>query len=108
MHRGYTDNTGQYTYKHKKEKVAFICPQGTDRTARDKYLNKSLKWQPTPVLLPGKSHGWRILVGYSPWGLRESDTAERFHFSITGREMGNAREFPLRWATRGMALLLLK
>ena len=28
------------------------------------------KWQPTPVLLPGKSHGWRSLVGYSPWGRR--------------------------------------
>ena len=27
-------------------------------------------WQPTPVLLPGKSHGWRSLVGYSPWGCR--------------------------------------
>ena len=26
------------------------------------------KWQPTPVLLPGKSHGWRSLVGCSPWG----------------------------------------
>ena len=26
------------------------------------------KWQPTPVLLPGKSHGWRSLVGYNPWG----------------------------------------
>ena len=28
------------------------------------------KWQPTPVLLPGKSHGWRSLVGYSQWGHR--------------------------------------
>ena len=28
------------------------------------------KWQPTPVLLPGKFHGWRSLVGYSPWGRR--------------------------------------
>ena len=28
------------------------------------------KWQPTPVLLPGESHGWRSLVGYSPWGLQ--------------------------------------
>ena len=27
------------------------------------------QWHPTPVLLPGKSHGWRSLVGYSPWGL---------------------------------------
>ena len=29
------------------------------------------KLQPTPVLLPGKSHGWRILAGYSPWGLKK-------------------------------------
>ena len=34
------------------------------------------KWQPTPVLLPGKSHGWRSLVGYNPWGRKESDTTE--------------------------------
>ena len=39
-----------------------------------------MQWQPTPVLLPGKSHGWRSLVGYSPWGLKESDTTERLHF----------------------------
>ena len=31
------------------------------------------KWQPTPVLLPGKSHEQKSLVGYSPWGRRESD-----------------------------------
>ena len=35
------------------------------------------KWQPTPVLLPRKFHGQRSLVGYSPWGHRESDTAEQ-------------------------------
>ena len=34
------------------------------------------KWQPTLVFLPGKSHGQRSLVAYSPWGLRESDTTE--------------------------------
>ena len=38
------------------------------------------QWHPTPVLLPGKSHGQRSLVGYSPWGLEESDTTERLHF----------------------------
>ena len=32
-------------------------------------------WHPTPVLLPGKSHGQRSLVGCSPWGLEESDTS---------------------------------
>ena len=35
------------------------------------------KWQPTPVFLPGESHGQRTLVGYSPWGRKESDTTER-------------------------------
>ena len=34
------------------------------------------KWQPTPVFLPGKSHGKRSLVGYRPWGHKESDTTE--------------------------------
>ena len=34
------------------------------------------KWQPTPVFLPGKFHGQKSLVGYSPWGHKESDTAE--------------------------------
>ena len=32
---------------------------------------------PTPVLLPGKPHGWRSLVGCSPWGHKESDTIEQ-------------------------------
>ena len=35
------------------------------------------KWQPTPVFLPGKFHGPRGLVVYSPWGDKESDTAEQ-------------------------------
>ena len=34
----------------------------------------------TPVLLPGKSHGQRSLVGYSSWGRKELDTTERLHF----------------------------
>ena len=38
------------------------------------------KWQPTPVFMPGKSHGLRSLVGCSPWGRKESDTTERLHF----------------------------
>ena len=33
-------------------------------------------WQPTPVLLPGESHGQRSLAGYSPWGPKETDTTE--------------------------------
>ena len=33
-------------------------------------------WQPTPVFLPGESHGQRSLAGYSPWGYKESDMSE--------------------------------
>ena len=44
----------------------------------------SRKWQPTPVFMPRRSHGQRSLVGYSPWGRKESDTTEhacmRVHF----------------------------
>ena len=40
------------------------------------------KWQSTPVLLPGKSHGQRSLVGYSPWGRKESNTTEWLHFHL--------------------------
>ena len=45
------------------------------------------QWHPTPVLLPGKSHGWRRLVGCSPWGRQESDTTERLHFHALEKEM---------------------
>ena len=38
--------------------------------------NGERKWQPTPVFLPGESHGQRTLVGYSPWGRKELDTTE--------------------------------
>ena len=43
------------------------------------------KWQSTPVLLPGKSHGQRSLVGYSPWGHKKLDTTERLHFHFNWR-----------------------
>ena len=40
----------------------------------------ALKWQPSPVFLPGESHRRRSLVGCSPWGCKELDTTERLHF----------------------------
>ena len=45
------------------------------------------QWHPTPVLLPGKSHGWKSLVGCSPWGRKESDTTEQLHFHALEKEM---------------------
>ena len=49
------------------------------------------QWHPTPVLLPGKSHGQRSLVGCNPWGREESDMTERlhFHFLLSGIGEGN-------------------
>ena len=44
-------------------------------------------WNPTPVLLPRKSHGWRSLVGCSPWGRNESDTTELLHFHALEKEI---------------------
>ena len=35
------------------------------------------KWQPTPVFVPGESHGQRSLVGYNPWGCKESDMTDQ-------------------------------
>ena len=55
------------------------------------------KWQPTPVVLPGESHGQRSLVGYSPWGLKESDTTERLTqhtcWSLCGRLSDIVRQY---------------
>ena len=50
----------------------------------------------TPVLLPGKSHGQRSLVGCSPWGCKESDTTERLHFHFSLSCFGEGNGNPLQ------------
>ena len=54
------------------------------------------QWHPTPVLLPGKSHGWRSLEGYSPWGRWGSDTTERLHFHFSLSRIGEGNGNPLQ------------
>ena len=65
----------------------FLCP---NLSIRMEWIWRR-QWHPTPVLLPGKSHGRRSLVGCSPWGREESDTTERlhFHFSLSCIGEGN-------------------
>ena len=46
-------------------------------------LSQRRRWHPTPLLLPGESHGRRSLVGCSPWGRSESDRTERLHFHFS-------------------------
>ena len=54
------------------------------------------QWQLTPVLLPGKSYGWRSLVGCSPWGHKESDTTEQLHFDFSLSCIGEGHCNPLQ------------
>ena len=54
------------------------------------------QWHPTPVLLPGKSHGRRSLEGCSPWGRWESDTTEQLHFHFSPSCIGEGNGNPLQ------------
>ena len=58
--------------------------------------NGRRQWQPTPVLLPGKSHGRRSLVGCSPWGREESDATEWLHFHFSLSWIGEGNGIPLQ------------
>ena len=54
------------------------------------------QWHLTPVLLPGKSHGRRSLVGCSPWGHKELDTNELLHFHFSLSCIGEGKGNPLQ------------
>ena len=66
--------------------IVFAIVQNQDRRRQ---------WHPTPVLLPGKSHRWKRLVGCSSWGCYESDTTQRlhYHFSLSCIGEGNGNPF---------------
>ena len=69
-------------------------------------LHRRRQWHPTPVLLLGKSHGRRSLVGCSPWGRLESDMTERLHFHLSLSCIGEGNGNPLHvlaWRIPGMA-----
>ena len=71
----------------------------------DYFIKRRRQWHPTPVLLPGKSHGWRSLVGFSPWGLysrtRLSDFTFSFHFHALEKGMATHSSV-LEWRIPGM------
>ena len=56
-------------------KMLYVSPKAGDSGS----IPWRRKWQPTPVFLPGKSHGQRSLADYSPWGHKEPDTTERLN-----------------------------
>ena len=92
------------TYTHiqgclKSQSFSWFLPEGTAPSRGEVHACLTLvippnpspeqrrQWHPTPVLKPGKSHGWRSLVGCRPWGREETDTT--FHFSLLCTEEGN-------------------
>ena len=60
------------------------------------FMHWRRKWQLTPVFLPRESHGWRSLVGCSPWGHKESDTTEWLHFHFSLSWIGGGNGNPLQ------------
>ena len=78
--------------------VSFLVP-GIGRDLKIHLLQPSCRrrrWHPTPVLLPGKSHGRRSLVGCSPWGHKESDMTEKLHFHFSLACIGEGNGNPLQ------------
>ena len=63
------------------------------------------QWQPIPVLLPGKSHGQRSLVGCSPWGHKGSNTTEWLHFHTLEKKMAT-HSIILAWKIPGTGSLV--
>ena len=59
-------------------------------------VSQRRQWHPTPVLLPGKSHGWRSLEGCSPWGHGGLDTTEQLHFHFSLSCIGEGNGNPLQ------------
>ena len=59
-------------------------------------ISTLVAWHPTPVLLPGKSHGRRSLVGDSPWGREDLDTTERLHLHFSLSCIGEGNGNPLQ------------
>ena len=78
-----------------EDPFSFICLQ-CRRPGFHPWVRKILwrrAWQPTPVLLPGESHGQRRLVGYSPWGHKGSDTTEQLILYFLLSLLSNFRAF---------------
>ena len=94
--------TSHWLWKEQDSRLPAMWETRVRSLGREDPLGR--KWQPTPVPLPGKSHGQNSLVCYSLWGCKESDTTERLHSLIhhRNRKLRNHRwwillEKSLRW-----------
>ena len=76
--------------------ASFMSPALADRFFTTSTTWRRRRWHPTPVVLPGKSHGRRSLVGCSPWDREEWDTTERLHFHFSLLCIGEGNGNPLQ------------
>ena len=81
--------------------LIYTLPQLLKWKSISNQLVTGRQWQPTPVLLPRKSHGQKSLVGCSPWGREELDTTEQLHFHSLEKEMATHSSV-LAWRIPGM------
>ena len=86
------------SFLHLKNGNANFSPQRIIKKIKldSLYVKWRRQWHPSPVLLPGKSHGRRSLVACSPWGRYKSDTTERLHFHFSLSCIGEGNGNPLQ------------
>ena len=101
----YKDKKIVVSYLEQKYRRKLTMKMSVHENEYPKTLYQRRWWHPTPVLLPGKSHGWRSLIGCSPWGLysqtRLSDFTFTFHFYALEKEMATHSNV-LAWRIPGM------
>ena len=85
----------QFWTKDTKRQIAQLL-KSQEQKQGIMHTSQRRQWQPTPVFLPGKSHGRKSLVGCSPWGREESDTTERLHFRFSLSCIGEGNGNPLQ------------
>ena len=90
-----------YQILHSQRRMSSVAPILSITKSQNSYWRR--QWHPTPVLLPGKSHGLRSLVGCSPWGHYESNMTERlyFHFSLSLEKEMATHSSVLAWRIPG-------
>ena len=101
LSNGHRTGKGQFSFQSQRKAI----PKNAQTTAQlhsSHMLVWRGQWHPTPVLLPGKSHGWRSLEGCSPWGCWGPDTTERLHFHFNALEEMATHSSVLAWRIPGM------
>ena len=89
-------NPENFSPRHTGIKIAKVKDKERNSKQQEKTGYGRRQWHSTPVFLPGKSHGWKSLVGCSPWGCQESDTTERLHFHFSLSCIGEGNGNPLQ------------